>query len=454
MFTKKILKISLLSFLFLSFFLLTKNVSYAGLATFYEGDNKTILGKYDGGNYEKGFKFNFFDHINNVEKFIIQPIDETGSIANIPVNASSLYVEGVPMKIDFKYYDSLNNTAYSFSTLTNPDETFFGEDYMIDTNEKIRILPGSNLILNKTISHNDIELKKFALGFLYNGENNLVTMNKYEDKYLLKKDWYKIELHETDYDDFVENLEFNFEIIIPLKVPNYLKKDIAIVNGKQIWINKKRENYNKPVLNQTIALISFASGSDTERNKVSKIITSNNSLYFDPGFIEAIQNEENHIIVEESEDQNTEKIKNKNPIGFSTLGFKLPGQNAYQGISNKEDIIDNVNGLINFVLGFVSSIAVLVLIYGGYLWMVDRGDGTLVEKAKKLITSAVIGILIVISAYTITQTLIEFGDPYDETCDISLDISMHEGVATGVDVECGSPLTNYTISQTLNSLIN
>jgi len=44
----------------------------------------------------------------------------------------------------------------------------------------------------------------------------------------------------------------------------------------------------------------------------------------------------------------------------------------------------------------------MLVIYGGFLWMTARGNEQQVTKAKDLIISAVIGLVIVLAAYAIT----------------------------------------------------
>jgi len=59
-------------------------------------------------------------------------------------------------------------------------------------------------------------------------------------------------------------------------------------------------------------------------------------------------------------------------------------------------------GIIKIFLSILSIIFIALMLYGGYLWMTDRGNQEQVTKAKELITSAVIGLIIVIAAYAIT----------------------------------------------------
>jgi TRAP-type C4-dicarboxylate transport system permease small subunit len=61
-----------------------------------------------------------------------------------------------------------------------------------------------------------------------------------------------------------------------------------------------------------------------------------------------------------------------------------------------------VGQIIGIALSFVGALFLLLIIYGGILWMTARGNEQQVTKAKDLIISAVIGLIIVLSAYAIT----------------------------------------------------
>lgn len=54
-------------------------------------------------------------------------------------------------------------------------------------------------------------------------------------------------------------------------------------------------------------------------------------------------------------------------------------------------------------LAFIGVVFLVLMIYGGFIWMVARGNEQDVEKAKGLIEAAVIGLIIVMSAYAITS---------------------------------------------------
>jgi len=58
--------------------------------------------------------------------------------------------------------------------------------------------------------------------------------------------------------------------------------------------------------------------------------------------------------------------------------------------------------IIQAFLGLLGVIFVVLIIYGGYIWMTARGNEQRVEKAKETLKAAIIGLVIVLSAYAIT----------------------------------------------------
>ncbi len=65
-----------------------------------------------------------------------------------------------------------------------------------------------------------------------------------------------------------------------------------------------------------------------------------------------------------------------------------------------------VANIIRIALGLLGIIAVVLLIYSGYLWMTAGGNEEQVGTAKKLIFNAVIGLAIILSAYAIVSFVI------------------------------------------------
>ena len=62
--------------------------------------------------------------------------------------------------------------------------------------------------------------------------------------------------------------------------------------------------------------------------------------------------------------------------------------------------------LIQIFLGVLGIILVVLIIYGGWVYMTAGGDGDKVKKAKKILTNAVIGALIILASYSITTYIL------------------------------------------------
>jgi hypothetical protein len=78
-------------------------------------------------------------------------------------------------------------------------------------------------------------------------------------------------------------------------------------------------------------------------------------------------------------------------------------QNIGLGNRNPKDIIV---GVIQVILGFLGLLAVILILYGGFKWMLSRGDEGEVESARKIIVAGVIGLLIVLAAWGISLFVI------------------------------------------------
>lgn len=81
-------------------------------------------------------------------------------------------------------------------------------------------------------------------------------------------------------------------------------------------------------------------------------------------------------------------------------------ENVNFGISRNDDLKGTINSIIQVLLGFLGILAVIIILWGGFIWMTAAGDETKVDKAKKLIVSGIIGIVIILAAYAIASFVI------------------------------------------------
>jgi hypothetical protein len=89
--------------------------------------------------------------------------------------------------------------------------------------------------------------------------------------------------------------------------------------------------------------------------------------------------------------------------GLKSAGSAVYGDEA-DGTTQLPAIIGSI---INAALGLLGVVLVVLLIYGGFLWMTAGGNSDQVDKAKKMIINSVIGIIIVLAAYSISYYVLE-----------------------------------------------
>lgn len=75
------------------------------------------------------------------------------------------------------------------------------------------------------------------------------------------------------------------------------------------------------------------------------------------------------------------------------------GTNFYK---EKSSVSDTIGAVISVMLAVAGTIFLVLTVYGGITWMTAMGNSEKVEKAKSIITAAIIGGAITASAYVIT----------------------------------------------------
>ncbi len=77
------------------------------------------------------------------------------------------------------------------------------------------------------------------------------------------------------------------------------------------------------------------------------------------------------------------------------------------GFAEGVTVESQVGNVISIILGFVGIVFLGLTLYGGFVWMIARGNEQEVEKAKNILTAAVIGLVIVLAAYAVTYFVIQ-----------------------------------------------
>lgn len=89
-------------------------------------------------------------------------------------------------------------------------------------------------------------------------------------------------------------------------------------------------------------------------------------------------------------------------------GLAAPSKDGYApGLTQATDARQYVLNVTNFALGFLGLIAVIIVIYGGFLYITAAGKEEQAGKGKKAVSYAIIGIVLILGSYAIVNTVLQ-----------------------------------------------
>ncbi|HNW23246.1 MAG TPA: hypothetical protein PKH06_00585 [Candidatus Dojkabacteria bacterium] len=96
-------------------------------------------------------------------------------------------------------------------------------------------------------------------------------------------------------------------------------------------------------------------------------------------------------------------------LGVTIGKIDIPLPSFKFDFTTVEGIVEFIGTVLDFVIGFSAIVAVIMIIYGGYNFIMSGGDSEKISKGGKAITAAVVGLAIVFLAkLIITFILNEF----------------------------------------------
>ena len=75
-------------------------------------------------------------------------------------------------------------------------------------------------------------------------------------------------------------------------------------------------------------------------------------------------------------------------------------------LGTNTDIRTSIIGIVQFILGFLGLLAVIIVLYAGFQWMTAAGNEEKVTSARATLTAGLIGLVIILAAYALTQFVI------------------------------------------------
>ncbi|MFZ5364643.1 MAG: pilin [Patescibacteria group bacterium] len=71
------------------------------------------------------------------------------------------------------------------------------------------------------------------------------------------------------------------------------------------------------------------------------------------------------------------------------------------GVGRQENLPVLIGNILEYILGFVGVALLVVVIYGGFLWMTAGGEEEQVRRGRNYIFNGIIGLAIILSSYAI-----------------------------------------------------
>lgn len=81
---------------------------------------------------------------------------------------------------------------------------------------------------------------------------------------------------------------------------------------------------------------------------------------------------------------------------------------AAAGCDTKGTVPDMLSIIINIVIALIATLAVVMIIYGGFVMMTSLGDAAKVAKGRRIVLYSVIGLVVAGLAYFIVHVVVNF----------------------------------------------
>ena len=76
-------------------------------------------------------------------------------------------------------------------------------------------------------------------------------------------------------------------------------------------------------------------------------------------------------------------------------------------IKTNKSLPETVGRAVKYVVGFVGIIFLILILYAGFLWMTAGGSQEEVTKARAILKWSLIGVIVVLGAYAVTNYIVE-----------------------------------------------
>ncbi|MBI2437129.1 MAG: hypothetical protein HYV41_05355 [Candidatus Magasanikbacteria bacterium] len=105
-----------------------------------------------------------------------------------------------------------------------------------------------------------------------------------------------------------------------------------------------------------------------------------------------------------------DSIEGKYAIDMDTYNGPLPPCAFTGHCRDVNDLIQLFVNYGNMIIGIIAAFAFAFFVYGGFVWIFSFGNSEKVQKGQQILTAAVVGLIIVFSAYILVDFLLQVLD--------------------------------------------
>lgn len=96
----------------------------------------------------------------------------------------------------------------------------------------------------------------------------------------------------------------------------------------------------------------------------------------------------------------------RNPLTQTATGYNSTIQQRAGFGMQVQSLPTIIGNIVNIVLSFLGVLLLVYLIYAGFLWMTSGGDSKKADSAKSYIQNAIIGLIIILASFAISNFVI------------------------------------------------
>ena len=106
-------------------------------------------------------------------------------------------------------------------------------------------------------------------------------------------------------------------------------------------------------------------------------------------------------------------------LGDSGLAAYIPDCTDHSNCSDVSIFVETAIGFGRYIFGIIGALALVMFVYGGFVWITSRGSSDKVKKGMEIFGAALIGLIISFSAYILVDYFSKNIIPIDSTYQLS-----------------------------------